>query len=309
MTTSPRYRGRFAPTPSGPLHLGSLLTAVLSWLDARAHDGDWYLRIDDLDTARCSPQHTQTILQQLQAHGLHWDGAVHYQSHALDSYKDALQQLCAAGHCFACVCTRKTLRESARAGAFGPVYPGTCRARTVSSLMQAPERTAIRMRVPEGTTRVEDDWRGAQCYDWQQDIGDIILRRRDGIYGYALACAVDEARMGITHVVRGADLLAATPVHWHVMRCLGWRTPRSRHGPVVLRPDGAKLSKQNHARPIESEGAIANLQRCLSWLGMPRHIIQETRSPEALLQAAVARWKTLQTTTFLHADVCTDAAD
>ncbi|MBY8966817.1 tRNA glutamyl-Q(34) synthetase GluQRS [Algiphilus sp. NNCM1] len=308
MTSLSPYRGRFAPTPSGPLHMGSLLTAVLSWLDARAHNGAWLLRIDDLDTARCSPQHTQCILQQLRAHGLHWDGPVYYQSQALDHYADAVQQLCAQGHCFACTCTRKALRSAAASGAFGPVYPGTCRSRVISTATETTGAAAIRMRVPDGAVHVEDDWRGKQRYDWQHDIGDVVLRRRDGIYGYALACAVDEAQMAITHVVRGADLLAATPVHWHVLHCLGHLPPRSRHGPLVLRNDGAKLSKQNHARAIDPTQATANLKQCLGWLGIPQHLTRAGAAPEIVLQTAVEFWRQRNAALLLRADVTSEGA-
>lgn len=308
MIQPPTYRGRFAPTPSGPLHLGSLLTALLSWLDARAHDGQWFLRIDDLDSARCNPQHTETILRQLEAHGLVWDGPVDYQSAALESYEAALQTLCADGHCFACACTRKTLRASAGAGAFGPVYPGTCRASVLHAAL-APDGMAVRMRAPQGTVELEDDWRGTLRYDWQADIGDMVLRRRDGIFGYALACAVDEARLGITHVVRGADLLAATPVHWHVLRCLGHTPPRSRHGPILLRPDGAKLSKQNHARAIDAGCASRNLQRCLQSLGIAVDDHLQHEPPEALLRHALPLWRDFRPAEKLRADIVANVAD
>jgi len=308
MTHAPPYRGRFAPTPSGPLHRGSLLTALLSWLDARAHNGQWLLRIDDLDTARCNPQHTATIQHQLEAHGLTWDGPVDYQSAALDTYESALQTLCEAGHCFACACTRKTLRASAGAGAFGPVYPGTCRASVLHDAL-APDGMAVRMRAPDGSVMLDDDWRGTLRYDWQGDIGDVVLRRRDGIYGYALACAVDEARLGITHVVRGADLLAATPVHWHVLCCLGHTPPRSRHGPVLLRPDGAKLSKQNHARAIDAASASRNLYHCLQSVGIALDTALQHETPETMLHHALALWRDFPAAEKLGADIVTHAAD
>lgn len=288
--------------------MGSLLTALLSWLDARAEDGQWFLRIDDLDSARCNPQHSATIQRQLEAHGLFWDGPVDYQSAALPAYEAALQQLCETGHCFACACTRKTLRATAWMGAFGTVYPGTCRASSLSQAT-APDGMAVRLRVPQGTVELQDDWRGTLRYDWQADIGDFMLRRRDGIFGYALACAVDEARLGITHVVRGADLLAATPVHWHVLQCLGHAPPRSRHGPVLLRADGAKLSKQNHARAIESARATQNLVRCLQHLGLPIADALRNETPEALLHHAIALWKDVDPTRKLGDDIVVNAAD
>lgn len=289
----PAYRGRFAPTPSGPLHLGSLLTALLSYLDARAAEGSWLLRIDDLDRARCDAAHTTRILRQLEAHGMHWDEAPRYQSAALADYEHALAALRASDRIYGCDCTRKRLKAENREGTWGAVYSGRCRARGLPSGDPGAE-CALRMRVPEGVAQLADDWRGELKGDWYADVGDFVLRRRDGIPGYALTSAVDEHAMGITHVVRGADLLVPTLTHWAVLDALGYPRPRSRHGPLLQRGDGTKLSKQNHAAPIDEAEAGANLLRCCTWLGVAPEAATATDAPEAILRSAVDGWRRRQ---------------
>lgn len=283
------YRGRFAPTPTGPLHLGSLLTALCSWLDARAADGIWLLRIDDLDGPRCDAQHADTILRQLEAHGLHWDGTPYRQSEHVERYRAAAAQLQAAGASFACRCTRRGLRDTAAEGPLGPVYPGHCRA---LGLPFDTPGTAQRLRVPAGEVRVDDDWNGPTDYDWQRDLGDFVLWRRDGLPGYALSCAVDEAAMQITHVVRGGDLLHVTPQHQLVMQRLGSPVPRWRHGPLLCGTDGRKLSKQNHAPPIGAAHALKHLLRCCEWLGLRDDDgLSGAATVAALLERAVTLWR------------------
>lgn len=298
MTAShPVYRGRFAPTPSGPLHMGSLLTALLSYLDARANDGAWMLRIDDLDGPRCSPAHSARILRQLEAHGMHWDEAPRYQSAHRDEYREALAALRASDRIYGCDCTRKRLRESAVEGQWGPVYDGRCRERSLAD--DGSEGLALRLRAPSGPARLEDDWQGTLEGDWQKDIGDFVLQRRDGIAGYALACAVDEQAMGITHIVRGADLLTPTLMHWAVLDALEHPRPHSRHGPLLQRTDGAKLSKQNHATPIDETQAAASLLRCCAWLGMALPTSAAGDTPAAILEAAVREWRARQASAFV----------
>lgn len=285
----PAYRGRFAPTPSGPLHLGSLLTALLSYLDARAAGGAWLLRIDDLDGPRCDPAHSERILRQLEAHGLYWDEAPRYQSAHRAEYEEALAELHAAGRVYGCDCTRRRLKEESATGAWGPVYSGRCRDRGLAD--DGDEGLALRLRAPVGPARLEDDWQDVLKGDWQLDVGDFVLLRRDGIPGYALACAVDERAMGITHVVRGVDLLAPTLMHWAVLDALGHPRPRSRHGPLLQRADGAKLSKQNHAAPIDEKQATASLLRCCRWLGVAPTEADAGSAPADILEAAVAGWR------------------
>jgi glutamyl-Q tRNA(Asp) synthetase len=271
------------------LHLGSLLTALLSYLDARAAGGAWLLRIDDLDAPRCDPAHSTRILRQLEAHGLHWDEAPRYQSAQRAEYEAALATLRAGGRVYGCDCTRRRLKKSATTGVWGPVYSGRCRDRGLAE--QGDADLALRLRVPHGPARLEDDWQGTLEGDWQKDVGDFVLQRRDGIPGYALACAVDEHAMGITHIVRGADLLAPTLMHWAVLDALGHARPRSRHGPLLQRADGAKLSKQNHAAPIDESRAPASLLRCCAWLGVAPADADAGSAPAEILKAAVAAWR------------------
>ncbi|MFP5306678.1 MAG: tRNA glutamyl-Q(34) synthetase GluQRS [Gammaproteobacteria bacterium] len=279
------YRGRFAPTPSGPLHLGSLLTALASWLDARTRNGDWLLRIDDLDVERTVPGAADCLQRQLEAHGLYWDGRPRYQSEHLDEYGEALEQLRRVHLLYACRCTRAQLRHSAREGIDGPVYPGTCRR------LALPEPGhALRLRAGSGAIGFDDRWQGRQSRDLDCDIGDFVVWRRDGVAAYQLACAVDEAALGITDIVRGADLLGSTFRQLRVMDLLGLRRPAYAHLPVLCGADGRKLSKQNRAAPIDERDAGANLQRCLHWLGQELPASGHSAPPRELLQWALRHW-------------------
>lgn len=283
MPAASAYIGRFAPTPSGPLHMGSLLTAVASWLRARAAGGQWRLRIDDLDAPRCQPGAEATILQQLEAHGLDWDGDVDRQSAHHAVYAAALQRLIDAGQVYRCICTRQQRVATARPGRHGPVYDGRCR----DAGHRIEGDGALRLRLP-ATARLdfEDAALGPQSCDPERDVGDFILLRRDGVLAYHLACAIDESRLGISEVVRGGDLLASTFPQLAIMDALGLRRPAYRHGPLLLDAHGRKLSKQNHAPAIDPARASANLLHCLQALGLqapenavhlpPRRLLAET---------------------------------
>jgi glutamyl-Q tRNA(Asp) synthetase len=280
------YRGRFAPTPSGPLHLGSLLTATASYLQARSRGGQWLLRIDDLDQARCVPGTDALILRQLEQHGLHWDAAPRYQRQHLDEYRSALETLDRRGRLYACRCTRAQLQRSARPGPDGPVYPGTCR-----ELGLPHNEYALRLRLAPGQQRFSDPWQGGpQIRDLQRDVGDFTLRRTDGVIGYQLACAVDEQSQRITEVVRGADLLGSTFRQLQVMAALDDTPPCYRHLPVLQDARGLKLSKQNHAPSLDERQPATNLLRCLRWLG--QHPPQDLNSaaPDEVLKWGVAHW-------------------
>ncbi|MEW6168368.1 MAG: tRNA glutamyl-Q(34) synthetase GluQRS [Pseudomonadota bacterium] len=279
------YRGRFAPTPSGPLHLGSLLTALASWLDARTRNGQWLLRIDDLDVERTVPGAADHLRRQLEAHGLYWDGRPRYQSRHLDEYREALERLRRAGLLYACRCTRAQLKRSAHEGVDGPVYPGRCRA------LALPEPGhALRLRAGCGAIGFGDRWQGRQSRDLDSDIGDFVVWRRDGAAAYQLACAVDEAALGITDIVRGADLLGSTFRQLRVMDLLGLRRPIYAHLPVLCGADGRKLSKQNRAAPLDERNAGANLQRCLRWLGQELPAAAHSVPPHELLHWALRHW-------------------
>ncbi len=267
------YCGRFAPTPSGPLHLGSLLTALAGWLQARTASGRWLLRIDDLDQARCPSGADQIILQQLQVHGLHWDGTPRYQSDHLQAYIDALQALKRLSTVYCCACTRADFLRRARHGIDGPIYDGHCR-----KLGLSDTHGALRFAMPPGPACIATYPSGQRCADAERELGDFVLLRSDGVVGYQLASAVDEQAQGITEVVRGTDLLASSLRQSVLLDCLGAVKPRYLHLPVLCTPDLRKLSKQNHAAALDCSTPARNLVRCLGWLGQ--------KPPPALAQAA-----------------------
>ncbi|MBL8513781.1 MAG: tRNA glutamyl-Q(34) synthetase GluQRS [Betaproteobacteria bacterium] len=276
------YVGRFAPSPTGPLHFGSLVAAVASYLDARHAGGRWLVRIEDIDTPRCKPEHARSILETLTAFGFRWEGAVEVQSQRTVRYASALDRLRGAGMTYACACSRKEIADSALSGIDGPVYPGTCRH------MALPEtRLAIRLRTDDLPIAFTDRCQGPQTQHLETGIGDFVLRRRDGLFSYQLAVVVDDAEQGVTDVVRGADLIDSTARQIHLQRLLGFSTPRYLHIPVATNPSGQKLSKQTLAPAIGSVDASAALNRALQFLGQPE---QAYAKPAEVLAAAVPRW-------------------
>lgn len=275
--------GRFAPTPSGPLHLGSLLTAVGSWLSARAAGGRWLLRIDDLDRPRVRPGAEDTIRRQLDMHGLYWDGPVRRQSDHLAEYAAALERLRASGRLYACTCTRARLQQAAEGD--DAVYPGFCR-----DANHPDNDAALRLHVGTGELLIDDPVHGELVRRLDRDIGDFVVRRRDGQFAYQLACAVDEAAQGVTEAVRGADLISSSFRQLQLARLLGLRPPRYRHLPLVVEPGGRKLSKQNEAQPLDGARAAGSLRQVLRLLGQPE---PDTGSedPSRILAAAVSGWR------------------
>lgn len=257
------YRGRFAPSPTGPLHFGSLVAALGSFLDARAHGGEWLLRMEDVDTPRVVPGAADAILHTLEAYGFEWQGDVMYQSQRSEAYRAALDQLQAQGRVYACNCSRRQLAETAKRGIDGLVYGGLCRNRP-----PFPESAALRLIVPVERIVFDDAWQGRVACNLHTESGDFVLRRADGVYAYQLAVVVDDAEQGITDVVRGADLLTSTPRQVALQHYLGLPTPRYLHLPVVLDAAGEKLSKQTLATPIDPQQPLSALQMALRFLGI-----------------------------------------
>lgn len=246
--------GRFAPSPTGPLHLGSLLAAAASYLDARSRGDRWLVRIDDLDVPRNVHGAEDAILQSLEAHALHWDGSVIRQSKRIDRYDAALARLAAGGHTFNCTCTRRQLKD------IGP-YPGTCR-----DAGHPGTDAAVRVRVNAEPIRFADGVVGTVEEVLAESVGDFIVRRRDGLIAYQLATAVDDGEAEITRVVRGGDLLDNTARQIYLMQLLNLSPPEYAHVPMLLNADGQKLSKQTHAAPLDDRRPAANLREILPML-------------------------------------------
>jgi glutamyl-Q tRNA(Asp) synthetase len=295
--TSAAYVGRFAPSPTGPLHAGSLVAALASWLDARAAGGRWLVRIEDVDTPRCVPGAAEHILAQLAVCGLVADEAPVWQSGRAGSYQAALERLLASGWAYPCGCTRSDIEQAlrqrgrARQRHAELVYPGTCR----DGLHGKPAR-AIRLRVAASlasppTRALCIDWHdrrlGAQTQDVANEVGDFVLRRADGWWAYQLAVVVDDAAQAVTHVVRGEDLADNTPRQIHLQRRLGMATPVYLHTPLVLGADGAKLSKQNGAHALELNDPLQALREAAAVLGLRA---QATNRAD-WLAAAVTEWQ------------------
>lgn len=280
------YRGRFAPSPTGPLHFGSLVAAVGSFLHARAQGGQWFVRIEDLDPPREVPGAADDILRTLDVLGLHWDGEVLYQSRRREIYEAALAQLKEAGVLYPCACTRREIADSSVRGIEGPVYPGTCRAGL------APGRAARAWRVRTGTRvlEFEDGLQGVIRSALEDDVGDFVVQRADGFVAYQLAVVVDDAAQGITDVVRGADLLDSTPRQIHLQRLLGLPTPGYLHLPVVLNAGGEKLSKQTQAAPLDRQAPTAALWAALAFLGQSPEPALRTADLQSFWDEAIARW-------------------
>jgi glutamyl-Q tRNA(Asp) synthetase len=302
------YIGRFAPSPTGPLHAGSLVAALASWLDARAHGGQWLVRIEDVDTTRCLPGMSEIILQQLSSCCLHPDAAPVYQSQRTHLYQQYLDQLIASGQAYPCACSRQDIaRAMSRAGVDKPrhgelVYPGTCRAglhgkaprgwrintdfykenrplaldKNALSAMHSIASSINQSALPWFDRRL-----GAQQQDVATEVGDFILKRADGCFAYQLAVVVDDAEQGITDVVRGEDLADNTARQILLQRALQLPTPRYLHTPLVRGADGEKLSKQNGAQTLDTTNPLAVLNQAAGVLGL---------SAQPDLANAMARW-------------------
>lgn len=283
------YVGRFAPSPTGALHIGSLLSAVASFADARAHDGRWLVRMEDLDPPREMAGAATAILRTLDDFGLHWDGSVVYQScrHAL--YRAALDDLRAQGLVYPCYCSRKTMwQQSRHFGVDGPVYSGHCAGLLPNDVPENAKTPAWRVRVDDNEYGFADDIVGGYRQHLARDVGDFVLRRADGCWAYQLAVVVDDAEQGINHIVRGQDLLVSTPRQMYLQHLLGYAAPRYAHVPLLTNVLGQKWSKQTHApalQPAEREHLLRLVLHCL---GLPT--APPVDKPEDLLAWAVAHW-------------------
>ncbi|MBC7779261.1 MAG: tRNA glutamyl-Q(34) synthetase GluQRS [Proteobacteria bacterium] len=281
------YRGRFAPSPTGPLHFGSLVAALASWLDARAVRGSWVVRIEDLDAPRNVPGAADAILHTLEAFGLRWDEEVVYQSARIDRYRSALDRLRAEGSAFGCGCTRAEIASRALEGIDGPVYPGTCR----NGVPAGRRARAWRARVDARELAFDDRVQGRIAQHLQRDLGDFVVLRADGVFAYQLAVVVDDAAQGITDIVRGADLLDSTPRQTWLRQRLALPEPRHAHVPAATDRAGLKLSKQTHAAPVDARDAMACLLRALAFLGQPAPAPGAAGSVGDLLTHARENWR------------------
>jgi glutamyl-Q tRNA(Asp) synthetase len=259
IATAKPYIGRFAPSPTGPLHFGSLVAAVASYLEARAHDGRWHLRIEDIDPPREQAGATHLILDALVAYGFEWDGEVIFQSASRPAHDTAVEALLARGLAYPCACSRKDLAAAPR-GPLGTIYPGNCR-----SGCDAVE-TAIRLRTNDEPISFIDRLQGEQTHCLESESGDFVIRRRDGLIAYQLAVVVDDALEGITEIVRGIDIMDSTPRQIWLQRLLGYPTPSYVHVPVITHPDGDKLSKLTGAPGIPVDEVRPTLIRALAAL-------------------------------------------
>ena len=280
-------RGRFAPSPTGPLHFGSLVAALGSCLQARSQGGLWTLRVEDLDTARCRPEYAIDMLATLERLGFAWDGELLWQSRRGPSYAAALGRLAELGAVFPCACSRRELADSQLAPDGAAVYPGTCRA----GLAEGRSVRASRLRAPDERLAFIDAVQGQVSQDLAGEVGDFVLARADGSYAYQLAVVVDDAESGITEIVRGADLLASTPRQILLQRLLGYATPRYAHLPVAVDADGEKLSKQTLACPVDATHPLPALLAALRFLGQgpPRFLCDASR--DELWRWAIANWR------------------
>jgi len=285
--TEVRVRGRFAPSPTGPLHFGSLVAAVGSFLSAKAQGGEWLVRIEDLDPPREVAGASDDILRTLEAYGFEWDGEVLYQSRRADAYEAALETLRRVGALYPCACTRGEIADSSLLGIEGPVYPGTCR----GGLAAGRRARSLRVRTDGALIEFKDRLQGAQRSQLDREIGDFVVRRADGCFAYQLAVVVDDAGQGITEVVRGADLLTSTARQIHLQRLLGFPTPDYLHLPAALNAQGEKLSKQTRAEPLPRDRPVAPLWRALVFLGQNPPPEWQAARVDEFWRMALARWK------------------
>ena len=279
--------GRFAPSPSGPLHFGSLVAALASYCEVKSRQGRWLLRIEDVDTGRVVAGAGEQILRDLETFGFEWDAAVSYQSDQFEQYQHYLDKLLEQGDCYACECSRRSLRQQGVAsGPLGQIYPGLCRVKQ----LPVPEHS-LRLNTENAqSVSFIDRVYGEMALNLPLSVGDFVLKRRDNIFAYHLAVVVDDELQGITQVVRGADLLENTCLHLYLQQRLSFATPEYMHIPLVNNAQGVKLSKQTGASALDHEHASALLVAALNHLGQAPQQELEHNKPREILQWAVANW-------------------
>lgn len=277
------YRGRFAPSPTGPLHFGSLLAAVASYAQARTHAGEWLVRIEDIDPPREQPGSDKAILAALEAYGFEWDGPVTYQSSFADRHEEAVTALLDRGLAYPCSCSRRDLADAPR-GPLGAIYPGTCRGGCASA------DVAIRMRTNNDPIEFTDALQGPQRQCLESESGDFVIRRRDGLIAYHLAVVVDDHDQGMTEIVRGIDLLDSTPRHIWLQQALGLAVPGYMHIPVAINDDGQKLSKLTGAAGIDLVVAGPVLVAALAALGQEPPTGLTDERPAEIWRWALPNW-------------------
>ena len=285
-----QYRGRFAPTPSGQLHLGSLVAAVSSYVDARAHTGQWLVRIDDIDIQRAVPGSADSILRTLERFGLHWDGEIVYQSHRQDVYSECLNRLQKSKYLFNCACSRTDIASRGRLNFLNEhVYPGTC----YSNLNATDfKKYSVRVHWPQECQHIEftDQIQGPVIQNLAIDSGDLVLQRADKVFSYPFVVAIDDAMQGITHVVRGMDLLHQTPRQIAIQKLLNFSQAKYAHVPLIVDSAGFKLGKQTQAPAVENENPSKILFKVLSFLKLNPPLEIETFSVDKQLLWAVENW-------------------
>ncbi|KEQ16420.1 tRNA glutamyl-Q(34) synthetase GluQRS [Endozoicomonas numazuensis] len=276
----PAYTGRFAPSPSGLLHFGSLVAALASYLDARSQNGTWLVRMEDIDPPREQPGAADQILKSLEAYGLHWDGQVLYQSQRTDAYRHIINDLQTRGYVYPCTCTRRELQG------YGGLYPGICRNKSDNTT--TPH--SLRVKCSQDIIEFQDLIQGAIHYALP-DLGDFIIQRKDGLFAYQLAVCADDADQGITHIVRGYDLLNATPWQIYLLSLLDTAIPVYAHFPVITLENGDKLSKQNHAAEIPLDQPEQQLIKALQALGQKPDTALEGSSVAEILEWGTEHWQ------------------
>ncbi len=282
----PDYRGRFAPSPTGALHFGSLIAAVGSYLEAKSHNGEWLVRIENLDKPREIPAASHEIFRALEILGMEWDHEVIYQDQRKDTYENILTILNKRGLTYSCACTRKEIADSSITGISGQIYAGTCR----NNVQNKDRPGAVRIKTDNNIIEFEDSLYGLISQRLESETGDFILRRSDGIYAYQLAVVADDATQGITNVVRGADLLDSTPRQIYLQKLLGYSTPTYMHLPVAVNNQGEKLSKQTKAALLDISNPVKQLVEAVNFLGQESPIELLGSNVSSFWKWAIENW-------------------